>query len=66
MLINEVRYDIAELCAKEKTSKAEVARSLGITRQSLNTNLNANVVTKAFLATCEALGYDVEIKYVKR
>ena len=63
-LLNDFREDIKDLAAGRYLS--EIAYGMGISRQLLDGRIKHAAVNKAFLALCGKLGYDVELKYVRR
>ena len=68
MLKNNIEVDVKVKCIEKKTTQAELAKEISITPSYVNRLIrkNENVVNKTFLAMMEALGYDVELTYVKR
>ena len=68
MLRNNIELDVKVKCIEGKTTQAEIAKEIDITPSYVNRLIrkNENVVNKTFLAMMEALGYDVELTYVKR
>lgn len=68
MLRNNIELDVIVKCIEGKTTQAEIAKEINITPSYVNRLIrkNENVVNKTFLAMMEALGYDVELTYVKR
>ena len=68
MLRNNIELDVKVKCIEGKTTQAEIAKEINITPSYVNRLIrkNENVVNKTFLAMMEALGYDVELTYVKR
>ena len=68
MLKNNIEIDVKVKCIEGETTQAELAKGISITPSYVNRLIrkNENVVNKTFLAIMEALGYDVELHYVKR
>lgn len=67
MVRNEVQSDLSLLCAEEGITKAELARRVGIGRQNLgHYGKITPVVNTGFGRVIEELGYDIEIRYIKR
>ncbi len=68
MLRNNIEVDVKVKCIEAGSTQAELADKVGITPSYVNRLIRKKdtIVNKAFLAMMEALGYDVELKYVKR
>ena len=68
MLRNNIELDIKVKCIEESTTQAKVAEIVGTTPSYVSRIVNGGdkVVNRTFLAMMEALGYDVELIYVKR
>ena len=66
MVINNFKEDIENLCAEEATNKAKLAETLGMTRQAVYKKLIRTCVSKSFVEICEALGYDIEVRYIRQ
>lgn len=67
MVRNEVQSDLSLLCADEGITKAELARRVGIGRQNLgHYGKFTPVVNIGFNKIIEELGYDIEIRYIKK
>lgn len=68
MLRNNIELDVKVKCIEENTTQAKVAEIVGTTPSYVSRIVNGGdkVVNKTFISIMEALGYDVEISYVKR
>lgn len=66
MVLNEFKDEIGRLCEVNGINKARLAANMGMTRQALNKYLDDAGVTKGLVKITEALGYDIEVQYVKR
>ena len=68
MLRNNIEVDVKVKCIEAGSTQAELAEKAGITPSYVNRLIRKKdtIVNKTFLAMMEALGYDVELKYVKR
>lgn len=68
MLKNNVEIDVKVKCMEEGLTQAQLADKVGTTAPYVNRIIKKpeNVVNKTFLSMMEALGYDVELTYVKR
>lgn len=66
MVINNFTRDIRELCASQGISKTNLADSLGIRRQTLHRYEECAGMNQKFVELCDALGYDIEINYIKK
>ena len=68
MLINNIEIDVKVKCIEADTTQAKVAESIQTTRPYVNRLIKSpgKILNKTFVAMMEALGYDIEIRYVKR
>ena len=66
MLTNDLREDIKGIVEQECTTMAEVARTLGVPPQSVYKYIEKGGVTGGLIKICEALGYDIELRYVRK
>ena len=66
MVINNIEKDIK--CLEVDTTQAQLAEKIGTTGQYVNRIVKKNdrVINKTFIQMLEGLGYDIELKYVKR
>lgn len=68
MVINNIEKDIKIKCLEVDTTQAKLAEKIGTTGQYVNRIVEKNdgVINKTFVQMLEGLGYDIELKYVKR
>lgn len=68
MLKNNIEVDVKVKCIENETTQAQLAKKIGTTSQYVNRIIKKQdgVVNRTFVQMLEALGYDVEIRYVKR
>lgn len=68
MLINDTTKDFKKLLIDVGMNQTSLAEKVGTSKQYVNRLLNADkdVVNGMFLKLVEAMGYDIEIHYVKR
>lgn len=68
MLKNNIEVDVKVKCIESKLTQAQLAKKVGTTGQYVNRIIKKQdgVVNKTFVQMIEALGYDIEINYVKR
>lgn len=67
MLKTDVQIEVKKLCLDEKTNLSELAESCGTSKQYVSRLLSKTGLVNAMLIKLvEALGYDIEIKFVKR
>ncbi len=68
MLKNNIEVDIKVKCIENEMTQAQIAEKVGTTSSYVNRIVKKKdgVVNKTFIQMMEALGYDVEINYVKR
>lgn len=68
MLINDTTKDIKKLCIDKGILLKDLAEREGTSKQYVSRLLNSEkeVVNGMFIRMAEALGYDIEIRYVER
>ena len=68
MLRNNIETDVKSKCSEEARTQAGIAQEIGTTRSYVNRLIKnpGTIVNKTFVAVMEALGYDIELSYVKR
>lgn len=68
MLRNDTTKDIKKFCIEQDLKLMDLAERAGTSKQYVSRLLNSDkdVVNGMFLKLAEALGYDIEIKYVPR
>ena len=68
MVKNNIEVDVKVKCIENGTTQAQLAEDIGITRSYVNRVIKKTdgVVNNTYVKMMEALGYDIEITYVKR
>lgn len=68
MLKNDIEYDVKEKCLKAKKTQEQIAAEIGTTGQYVNRIIKKKdgFVNKTLVQIMEALGYDIELIYVRR
>lgn len=68
MLKNNIEIDVKVKCVEEGITQAQLAEKVGTSAQYLNRVIknSEGVVNKTFISMLEQLGYDIEIKYIKK
>lgn len=68
MLKNNVEIDVKTKCIEEGVTQAQLAEKVGTSAPYVNRVIKnpEGVVNKTFVKILEALGYDIELTYVKR
>ena len=68
MVKNNIELDVKVKCIEEGKTQAQVAKEIDTTRAYVNRVIkrNESVVNNTFVNMLEALGYDIELHYVKR
>ena len=67
MIKTDIQKEIKKLCIDEGTTLTEVAESIGTSKQYMSRMLGKGTLVNAKLVEAlEALGYDIDIKFVKR
>ena len=68
MITNNIELDVKVKLLEAGTTQEKLGETLGTTGQYVNRILKKNneVVNKTFIKMMEALGYDIQLVYVKR
>ena len=68
MVINNIELDVKVKCLEAGMTQQQVGESIGTTGQYVNRIIKKKdgLVNKTFVEMLEALGYDIELTYVKR
>lgn len=68
MLKNNIEIDVKVKCMENGITQAQLAEKVGTSAPYLNRVIKKpdGVVNKTFVSMLEQLGYDIEIKYVKK
>lgn len=68
MIKNNIEVDVKVKCIENGKTQAQLAEEIGTTGQYVNRIIKkqGGIVNKTFIQMMEALGYDVELTYVKK
>lgn len=68
MVRNNIEVDVKVKCIEAGLTQAQVAEKIGTSSPYVNRIIKKHdgIVNKTFVQMLEALGYDIEISYVKR
>lgn len=68
MVTNNIELDVKVKCLEAGMTQQQVGESIGTTGQYVNRIIKKKdgLVNKTFVEMLEALGYDIELTYVKR
>ena len=68
MLRNNIELDVKVKCLETNTTQQALAEKIGTTGQYVNRIVKKKdgLLNNTFVAMMEALGYDIELTYVKR
>ena len=68
MLKNNIEIDVKVKCMENGITQSQLAEKVGTSAPYLNRVIKKpdGVVNKTFVSMLEQLGYDIEIKYVKK
>ena len=68
MIKNNIEVDVKVKCIEAGKTQAQLGEAVGTTGQYVNRIIKKQdvVVNKTFVQMMEALGYDIELTYVKR
>ncbi len=68
MVKNNIELDVKVKCLEANMTQQQLGEKIGTTGQYVNRVIKKSngVVNKTFVQIMEALGYDIELTYVKR
>lgn len=68
MIKNNIELDVKVKCIEQGTTQAQIAEYIHTTKSYVNRIIKKQdgVVNKTFVQIMEALGYDIELTYVKK
>jgi predicted XRE-type DNA-binding protein len=68
MIKNNIEVDVKVKCIENGTTQAQIAEDIKTTKSYVNRIIKKpdGVVNKTFVQMMEALGYDIELTYVKK
>ena len=68
MVRNNIEVDVKVKCIEQGMTQAKLAEEIDTTKTYVNRVIKKNerVVNNTFVKMMEALGYDIELHYVKR
>lgn len=68
MIKNNIELDVKVKCIEHGITQIQIAEDIGTTKSYVNRIIKKSegVVNKTFAQMMEALGYDIELTYVKR
>lgn len=68
MVKNNIELDVKVKCLEANMTQQQVGEAIGTTGQYVNRIIKKKdgIVNKTFVQMMEALGYDIELTYVKR
>lgn len=68
MVKNNIEVDVKVKCIENGTTQAQIAENIQTTKSYVNRVIKKpnGVVNNTFVQMMEALGYDIELTYVKR
>ena len=68
MVKNNIELDVKTKCIEQGKTQVQIAEEIETTKAYVNRVIKKKdgVVNKAFVQMMEALGYDIELTYVKR
>jgi len=66
MVITDMKKEANKLFIEEGVTKVSLAEKMGVPQQYISKYLDHCDIPKKFVEMVEALGYDIEVKYVKR
>lgn len=67
MVKNNIEVDVKVKCVEGSMSQQQIGEVIGTTGQYVNRVIKkGEVINKTFVQIMEALGYDIEMTYVKR
>ncbi len=67
-VLNNIELDVKVKCLEAKTTQQQLGETIGTTGQYVNRIIKKKdgLVNKTFVDMMDALGYDIELTYVKK
>lgn len=68
MIKNNIELDVEVKCIENGTSQVKIAEDINTAKSYVNRIIKKQegIVNKAFVQIMQALGYDIELTYIKR
>lgn len=68
MIKNNIELDVKVKCIENGISQVQIAEDINTTKSYVNRIIKKqeSIVNKTFVQIMEALGYDIELTYIKR
>ena len=68
MLKNNIELDVKVKCIENGISQVQIAEDINTTKSYVNRIIKKqeSIVNKTFVQIMDALGYDIELTYIKR
>ena len=68
MVKNNIEVDVKAKCIENGTTQSQIAKDIQTTKSYVNRVIKKpnGVVNNTFVQMMEALGYDIELTYIKR
>lgn len=68
MVKNNFEIDVKVKCIENNTTQAQIAKDIHTSKEYVNKVIKKQegIVNKTYVQILEALGYDIELTYVKR
>lgn len=68
MLKNNIELDVKVKCIENGISQVQIAEDINTTKSYVNRIIKKqeSIVNKTFVQIMEAIGYDIELTYIKR
>lgn len=66
MVKNDFNIDLKRLMKQEKMTQAKIGEKIGISGAAVSVRSLNGVMAKGFVEVIDALGYDIEVRYIKR
>ena len=66
MVRNDFTIDMKVLMRKENKTQRELGSEIGISGQAVSMRTYGKVISPGYVELCDALGYDIEVRYIKR
>jgi len=68
MVRNNIEVDVKVKCIENETTQSQIAEDIGTTKSYVNRIIKKedSIVNRTFVRMMEALGYDIELHYIKR
>ena len=66
MVKNDFVIDLKAIMRREGKTMESIGEELGLNKATISKRARGKVINKGYVELMETLGYDIEVKYIKR